>query len=67
MTRPPVPPFTAETALAKVQAAEDAWNTRDPQRVALAYTPDSIWRNSAHLARSPHVHGYLALYRTEMY
>ncbi|MER7004133.1 nuclear transport factor 2 family protein [Dactylosporangium sp. NPDC000555] len=45
MTRPPVPPFTAETARAKVQAAEDAWNTRDPHRVALAYTPDSAWRN----------------------
>lgn len=45
MTRPPVPPFTAETAHAKVQAAEDAWNTRDPERVALAYTPDSTWRN----------------------
>ncbi|WP_049558756.1 nuclear transport factor 2 family protein [Nonomuraea sp. SBT364] len=45
MTRPPVPPFTEESARAKVQAAEDAWNTRDPQRVALAYTPDSIWRN----------------------
>lgn len=43
--RPPVPPFTKETALEKVQAAEDAWNTRDPQRVALAYTPDSAWRN----------------------
>ena len=43
--RPPVPPFTAETARAKVQAAEDAWNTRDPQRVAAAYTPDSVWRN----------------------
>lgn len=43
--RPPVPPFTKETALQKVQAAEDAWNTRDPQRVALAYTPDSVWRN----------------------
>lgn len=43
--RPPVPPFTAETAAAKVQAAEDAWNTRDPQRVAQAYTPDTIWRN----------------------
>jgi nuclear transport factor 2 (NTF2) superfamily protein len=43
--RPPVPPFTKETALQKVQAAEDAWNTRDPQRVALAYTPDSAWRN----------------------
>ncbi|MEU7832942.1 nuclear transport factor 2 family protein [Nonomuraea sp. NPDC049129] len=45
MTRPPFPPFTAETAHAKVQAAEDAWNTRDPERVALAYTPDSTWRN----------------------
>lgn len=43
--RPPYPPFTRETALQKVQAAEDAWNTRDPQRVALAYTPDSQWRN----------------------
>lgn len=43
--RPPVPPFTPETALEKVQAAEDAWNTRDPERVALAYTEDSIWRN----------------------
>ncbi|GGM13924.1 hypothetical protein GCM10010129_67590 [Streptomyces fumigatiscleroticus] len=43
--RPPYPPFTRETALQKVQAAEDAWNTRDPQRVALAYTPDSMWRN----------------------
>lgn len=41
------PPFTAETAAAKVQAAEDAWNTRDPERVALAYTPDSEWRNRA--------------------
>ncbi|MFC5239194.1 nuclear transport factor 2 family protein [Streptomyces atrovirens] len=43
--RPPYPPFTRETALQKVQAAEDAWNTRDPHRVALAYTPDSRWRN----------------------
>ncbi|MEV5433294.1 nuclear transport factor 2 family protein [Streptomyces sp. NPDC052701] len=43
--RPPYPPFTRETALQKVQAAEDAWNTRDPQRVALAYTPGSRWRN----------------------
>ncbi|WP_100260592.1 nuclear transport factor 2 family protein [Qipengyuania seohaensis] len=41
------PPFTAETAAAKVQAAEDAWNTRDPERVALAYSPDSEWRNRA--------------------
>ncbi|TXS48990.1 nuclear transport factor 2 family protein [Streptomyces sp. OR43] len=43
--RPPFPPFTRETALQKVQAAEDAWNTRDPRRVAMAYTPDSVWRN----------------------
>lgn len=43
--RPPVPPFTRETAAAKVQAAEDAWNSRDPHRVALAYTEDSVWRN----------------------
>lgn len=43
--RPPLPPFTAETARAKVRAAEDAWNTRDPARVALAYTPGSRWRN----------------------
>lgn len=43
--RPPFPPFTEETALQKVQAAEDAWNTRDPERVARAYTPDSVWRN----------------------
>ena len=41
------PPFTEETARAKVQAAEDAWNTRDPERVALAYTEDSEWRNRA--------------------
>ncbi|MFF5252729.1 nuclear transport factor 2 family protein [Streptomyces leeuwenhoekii] len=43
--RPPLPPFTRETAALKVQAAEDAWNTRDPHRVALAYTRDSVWRN----------------------
>lgn len=43
--RPPVPPFDAHTAARKVQAAEDAWNTRDPERVALAYTEDSVWRN----------------------
>jgi len=45
VNRPPLPPFTAETARAKVQAAEDAWNTRDPERVASAYTEDSVWRN----------------------
>jgi nuclear transport factor 2 (NTF2) superfamily protein len=44
-TRPPVPPFTVETAIQKVRAAEDGWNTRDPQRVALAYSSQSRWRN----------------------
>jgi uncharacterized protein len=44
-SRPPFPPFDLQAALTKVQAAEDAWNTRDPHRVALAYTPDSVWRN----------------------
>ena len=43
--RPPFPPFTEETARQKVQAAEDAWNSRDPERVALAYTEDTEWRN----------------------
>jgi len=43
--RPPLPPFTEETARQKVQAAEDAWNTRDPERVASAYSEDSVWRN----------------------
>jgi nuclear transport factor 2 (NTF2) superfamily protein len=45
MSRPPLPPFNAESAARKVRAAEDAWNTRDPERVSLAYTPDSRWRN----------------------
>jgi nuclear transport factor 2 (NTF2) superfamily protein len=45
MQRPPLPPFKRESALAKVQAAEDAWNSRDPELVAQAYTPDSNWRN----------------------
>ena len=45
MSRPPLPPFDAAGAAAKVQAAEDAWNTRDPERVAAAYSPDSVWRN----------------------
>jgi len=44
-TKPPLPPFTAATAAQKVQAAEDAWNTRDPEKVARAYTTDSVWRN----------------------
>ncbi|MGZ3102944.1 nuclear transport factor 2 family protein [Streptomyces sp. H72] len=43
--RPPLPPFTRETAARKVRAAEDAWNTRDPHRVALGYSEDSVWRN----------------------
>jgi nuclear transport factor 2 (NTF2) superfamily protein len=47
MSRPPLPPFTPETAAQKVRMAEDAWNTRDPERVALAYTVDSQWRNRA--------------------
>ena len=47
MSRPPLPPFTPETAVTKVRMAEDAWNSRDPARVALAYTTDSRWRNRA--------------------
>ncbi len=50
--RPPVPPFTEETARQKVKAAEDAWNTRDPERVCLAYTTDTEWRN-----RDEFIHG----------
>jgi nuclear transport factor 2 (NTF2) superfamily protein len=49
--KPPLPPFTLETAKLKVQAAEDAWNTRDPERVALAYTEDTEWRNRAEFFR----------------
>jgi uncharacterized protein len=45
MSRPPLPPFTKETAAQKARMAEDAWNSRDPERVALAYTEDSRWRN----------------------
>jgi len=52
MSNPIRPPFTLETALAKVQAAENAWNSRDPERVALAYTEDSEWRN-----RTEFLHG----------
>jgi len=46
-TRPPVPPFTRETAIQKVRLAEDGWNSREPEKVALAYTIDSRWRNRA--------------------
>src|SRR4051812_49466437 len=54
--RPPLPPFTEETARQKVQAAEDAWNTREPERVAAAYTQDSQWRN-----RSEFISGHPAI------
>ena len=60
-TRPPFPPFTHETALQKVQAAEDAWNTRDPEHVSLAYTPDSQWRNrSEHIVGRDEIVAFLA-------
>ncbi|AKJ70701.1 hypothetical protein ABW99_18530 [Pandoraea thiooxydans] len=49
-SRPPLPPFTLETATQKVRLAEDGWNTRDPQRVSLAYSTDSRWRNRAEFA-----------------
>src|SRR5258705_4199417 len=51
MNRPPLPPFTAETAAQKARLAEDAWNARDPAKVALAYSVDSIWRNRAEFIR----------------
>ena len=54
--RPPLPPFTEETARQKIQAAEDAWNSRDPERVSLAYTVDTEWRN-----RSDFVNGRAAV------
>jgi nuclear transport factor 2 (NTF2) superfamily protein len=50
-SRPPTPPFTIETAAQKVRLAEDAWNSRDPEKVALAYSPDSDWRNRAEFIR----------------
>jgi nuclear transport factor 2 (NTF2) superfamily protein len=56
MNRPPRPPFTQETAIQKVRLAEDAWNSRDPERVALSYTEDSRWRN-----RSEFLHGRKAI------
>ncbi|WP_435157770.1 DUF1348 family protein [Amycolatopsis sacchari] len=58
MSRPPFPPFDETTTAQKVQAAEDAWNTRDPEKVALAYTEDSVWRN-----RDQHVVGREAIVR----
>ena len=56
MPRLPLPPFTEPTAIQKVRLAEDAWNSRDPARVALAYTPDSQWRN-----RAEFIHGRAAI------
>jgi nuclear transport factor 2 (NTF2) superfamily protein len=50
-SRPPFPPFTRDTAVQKVRGAEDAWNSCDPERVSLAYTPDSVWRNRAEFVR----------------
>lgn len=49
MMRPPLPPFTRESAIEKVRLAENAWNTRDPLKVAAAYTPDSSWRNRSEI------------------
>jgi len=58
--RPPLPPFTSETAPLKVQAAEDAWNSRDPDRVVLAYTEDSEWRNRTDFLRGrAEIHAFL--------
>lgn len=51
MSRPPFPPFTRDTAAQKARGAEDAWNSCDPARVSLAYTPDSVWRNRAEFIR----------------
>ena len=53
-SRPPLPPFTLESANQKVRLAEDGWNSRDPEKVALAYTPDSRWRNRAEFANGRH-------------
>jgi nuclear transport factor 2 (NTF2) superfamily protein len=59
-TRPPVPPFTLESATKKVRGAEDAWNSRDPDRVVQVYTPDTVWRNRAEFpVGREEVHGFL--------
>jgi len=61
MSRPPLPPFTEKTAIQKVRAAEDGWNTRDPERIALAYSEDSWWRNrSTFIQGRPAIVGFLA-------
>ena len=60
MARPPLPPFTAETAAQKARMAEDAWNSRDPARVVLAYTQDSRWRNRAEFVEGRgHIEAFL--------
>lgn len=60
-TRPPLPPFTRESAALKARKAEDAWNSRDPERVSLAYTSDSVWRNrSTFLRGRPAIVAFLA-------
>jgi len=59
-TRPPVPPFTLQSATQKVRGAEDAWNSRDPDRVVQVYTPDTVWRNRAEFPVGREaVHGFL--------
>ena len=61
MTRPPLPPFTGETAVEKVRLAEDGWNTRDPEKVALAYALDSRWRNRSEFVNGrPDIVAFLA-------
>ncbi len=60
-TRPPLPPFTLETAIQKVRLAEDAWNSRDPDRVIQVYTEDTVWRNRAEFPVGRQaVHGFLS-------
>lgn len=60
-TRPPLPPFTLETAIQKVRLAEDAWNSRDPDRVIQVYTEDTVWRNRAEFpVGRTEVHGFLS-------
>jgi len=50
-TRPPLPPFTRDTAIQKIRLAEDGWNSRNPERIVLAYSPDTVWRNRAEFPR----------------
>ncbi len=60
LTRPPLPPFTAETAAEKARLAEDAWNSRNPAKIALAYTTDSLWRNRAKFVKGrPEIETFL--------